>query len=155
MFNVNFSKLVEMLVVTFLRQPVLLALLRAYTYPFASIYRSFLAFRAKNLYTLSHNSRVASMENVFNDRFDNAARRIYITDGFARPRTYAYTRLENKPIYLGSEYIYNRADYADTGVDFIVWVPVAILMLPQDIIELTALINKYRLPTKRFKIYRA
>lgn len=111
--------------------------------------------RANNIYLLTHNSQVCSMENVFNDRFDRDQRRIYITDGFTKDRIYIYTREENKPVYLNPSIpLYNRGDYGDTGVDFIVWVPTGIFMSPQDMIELTALINRYKLGSKRFKIYR-
>jgi len=154
MFNINYNRLYLLLTITFLRNAKLQALMQCYCYPLTQIYNSFLTFRAANLYTVSHNSQVYSMENVFNDRFDNDARRIYITDGFGKRRLYAYTRLENKPIYLGTQYLYNRADYADTGIDFIVWVPVAVMLSPQDRIELTSLINKYKLAGKRYRIYR-
>jgi hypothetical protein len=155
MFNVDFRRLFAILLPVLLRKPKMLALLQVYCWPLVQIYKGFLAYREKNLYTLSHNSQVYSMENVFNDRFDSLQRRIYITDGFSKQRRYAYTRLEDKPIYLGEIPLHNRADYADTGIDFIVWVPVAVMISPQDKIELTALINKYKLASKRFRIYRA
>lgn len=155
MFEIDFNRLLLWLTITFLRKPRLLALMRAYCFPLMKIHADFMANRDSNLYTLSHNSQVCSMENVFNDRFDPQARRIYITDGFTKDRTYVYTRQENKPQYLGKLPIYNNGDYADTGLDFIVWVPAAVFLSPQDLIELTALVNKYRLASKRFKIYRA
>lgn len=154
MFNIDMQKFLTLLLPTFLRKKKRIALIRCYCFPLMVIYQNFMAFREWNLYRINHNSQVVSMENVFNDRFDNEQRRIYITNGFGRERKYMYTRAENRPLYLGTQYLYNRGDYADTGIDFIVWVPTAILLTPQDKIELTSLINNYRLPTKRFKIYR-
>ena len=94
-----------------------------------------------------------SLTNVLNDRFDNTGRTIYITDGFTKERFYIYTRAENKPQFP-QIYLFNRADYADTGTDFIVWVPIAVFISPDDLIEMKALVKKYKLDPKRFKIYR-
>jgi hypothetical protein len=138
-----------------MRQPKFVTWLQCLISPILQINGAFLLNRDKNLYRLNHDSRVFSMENVFNDRFDHELRRIYITDGFNKDRVYIYTRAENKPVYLNTIYIYNSADYADTGADFIVWVPAAIYLSAQDLIELTGLVNEYKLPSKRFKIYRS
>jgi hypothetical protein len=154
MFDIDFDRLFLLLIPTFLRKARILALIRCMCFPLIQIYNAFLTYRQKNLYLLNHNSQVYSLENVANDRFDSEARRIYITDGFAHDRLYIYTMQESKPVYLGTEIIYNRDDYQDTGIDFIVWVPVAVMLLPQDKIELTSLINKYKLAGKRFRIYR-
>jgi hypothetical protein len=154
MFDIDFNRLFLWLLPSFWRKPKLLALLRCYCYPLIKIHGEFMQYRAANIYTLTHNSQVCSMENVFNDRFDNDLRRIYITDGFTKERKYVYPRQDDKPLYLGTIPLYNNGDYADTGVDAIVWVPTQVFLSPQDLIELTALVNKYRLASKRFKIYR-
>jgi hypothetical protein len=160
MFNVDFSKLINWMLPTFRRNPVDFSWVSVLCSPVVQLYNEFMAKRAADLYELAHDSRVFSMQAVFNDRFDNATRRIYVTDGFTKDRLYVFTPTENKPIYIYTPaennpvYLYNPADYADTGVDFIVWVPTAVTMSSQDMIELTALINKYRLASKRFAIYR-
>lgn len=155
MYDIDFDKLLKWLQPVFMRRPKWLAMLRCLAYPLSIIHASFLAFRDNIIYILSHDSTVYSIENVLNDRFDNSARRIYITDGFTKSRLYLYTRAESKPLYLNpAKPLYNRADYADTGVDFIVWVPTVVTVSAQDLIELTALVNRYKLAGKRFKIYR-
>ena len=155
MYDIDFVRLVRWMQPTFLRKPKWLVLLRVMSYPFSIIHANFLTFRANVLYILSHDSTVYSIENVLNDRFDKTTRRIYLTDGFTKERIYLYTRDEAKPEYLNPDIpLYNRDDYADTGIDFIVWVPTAVPLSAQDNIELTALVNRYKLAGKRFKIYR-
>jgi hypothetical protein len=154
MFNVDFKKLTRWLIPAFLRKPRLVALISCFSYPLARIYDQFIINREKNLYKLNHCSQVFSMENVLNDRFDATDRRIYITDGFAKDREYIYTRNELKNKYLGKLFVWNRVDYADTGIDFIVWIPVKVFITAQDEIELRTLVNFYKLASKRFKIYK-
>lgn len=155
MYDINFDRLIRWMHPVFLRKPILLALLRAVCYPFSIIHANFLAYRDNVLYILDHDSTVYSIENVLNDRFDSADRMIYITDGFTKERIYLYTRVEDKPEYLNPDItLYNRGDYADTGIDFIVWVPTAVTVSAQDLIELRALVNRYKLAGKRFEIYR-
>ena len=155
MLNIDFDKLITWLLPSALRQPVFYAWLRALCAPVVSMYNELIVKRAADLYDLAHDSRVFSMEAVFNDKFDNISRRIYITDGFTKNRIYLYTRAENKPVYLNPNIpLYNRGDYADTGLDFIVWVPSAISLSITDIIQLTGLVNKYKLASKRYAIYR-
>jgi hypothetical protein len=91
---------------------------------------------------------------VLNDRFDATSRRIYIGNGQNKERIYIYTPLENKPLFLGKVPLYNPSDYGGNGIDFIVWVPTAIIVNEQDLIEMAALVNRYRLAGKRFQIYR-
>jgi len=154
MFNIDFDSLIAVCLPALLWKPKLFAWLKVLCYPVTKIYDEFMAKRDADLYNLRQDSRVFSMQAVFNDRFDNVSRRIYITDGFTKDRTYIYTPAEVKPLYLGSVPLYNPGDYADTGVDFIVWVPTIVSLSAQDLIELTALANNYKLAGKRFKVYR-
>jgi hypothetical protein len=117
------------------------------------LFEIFIEFRTQKLYELSHNGQVFSMENVLNDRFDTMERRIYITDGLTKDRMYAYTRDENKPLFL-PKFVYTRGDYADSGVDFIVWVPNAIGITLEEMYELRAKVTKYKIDPKRYKVYR-
>lgn len=155
MFNIDFDNLIAILLPAFLRKGKYFAWLKALCFPVVKLYDEFTSKRNADLYNIAHDSRVFSIQAVLNDRFDTEARRIYITDGFTKSRIYLYTRTENKPVYLAPSIpLYNRGDYADTGVDFIVWVPTSVSLSAQDLIELSALVNKYKLASKRFKVYR-
>jgi len=155
MFDVDFNKLITWLLPPLLRKPIYYAWMRALCAPVVSLYNTFITQRNADLYRINHDSRVFSMQAVFNDAFDSVSRRIYITDGFNKSRIYLYTRAENEPVFLSpSIYLYNPGDYADTGIDFIVWVPNAITMAPTDLVHLDSLIKQYKLASKRYAIYR-
>lgn len=152
MFNIDYNKLILWLVPTFLRKSKMIALLRVYCAPVSVLYSAFLANRQNNLYKLNHNGQVFSMEKMLNDLFDNALRRVYVTDGFTKDPTYIYTEAENKPKHLGALILYNEGDYADTGVDFLVWIP-AMLATEQTKLAMKGQIDFYKLAGKRYKIY--
>lgn len=154
MYNIDFNRLVTWLLPGLITKPKFQSWLRGLIEPLKTIQKAFNKNRESNLYKLRHNSQVFSIVNVLNDRFDNGQRRIYITDGLTKDRIYIHTRQELKPLFLGQIFLWNRGDYADTGVDFIVWIPVQIFITPQDLIEVRALITYYKLSGKRFKIYR-
>jgi hypothetical protein len=154
MFNIEYNKLILWLVPGFKRKPVMYAWMRALCTPVVFMYNTFLNRRSADLYNLGHNSQLYSLRAMLNDRFDSAARRITIDDGFSFDRTYIFREDENKPLYLGTAYLHNEGDYADTGVDFIVNVPHAVTVGAQDIIEMNALVKYYKLASKRFLIYR-
>ena len=154
MYNVDFAKMINELLPEKLRQPLWLKWLAGLASPMIKVHNAFISNRNANLYKMAHNGQVFSLTKVLNGRFDTTGRRIYISDGFTKDRVYVYKRIEVKPIYLDTIYIHNRADYVDTGVDFIVWVPVAVFISPQDLIEMEALVKLYKLASKRFKIYR-
>jgi hypothetical protein len=155
MFDIDFDKLIGWLLPAALRRTIYYAWVKALCSPMVSMYGTFTAWRNANLYQIRHDSRVFSMQAVFNDAFDKINRRIYITDGYNKNRIYLYTRTEAQPVFLNPSIpLWNRGDYSDTGVDFIVWVPTAITMTVTDMIQLTGLVNKYKLASKRYAIYR-
>ena len=148
-YHLNINKLVELLLPTFLRKEKMLAWLRALHFPLVKVVDDFNFNRNQNLYNLAHNGQVCYLRKALNDRFDVSARRIKITDGNRYKRQYIYTQGERKPKYLGVMYLRQNTDYADTGVDFIVEVPKG---LKYNDYEMKALIEFYKLASKRYKI---
>lgn len=155
MYNIDFIKLILWLVPVELQQPILTAYVRCLIIPVMSLYAIFMERRAQDYYNLNHNSQVCYMRKALNDRFDPDERRIVITNGFRFARTYFFTRVELRPVYVKTRteaeplYIRERSEYADTGVDFLVRVPAELLELSY---EIKALIDYYRLGSKRFKV---
>ena len=147
--NLNINKLTELLTPTFLRKERMLAWLRVIHFPLIKIVDDFNFNRNQNLYNLAHNGQVCYLRKALNDRFDITERRIRIVDGNRYQRQYIYTRGEQKPKYLGTIYLYDRADYGDTGVDFIVLIPRG---LRYNKFEMESLIDFYKLASKRYKI---
>lgn len=148
-YNLNINRLTELLTPTFLRQEKFLAWLKVLHFPLIEIVDKFNFNRNENLYNLAHNGQVCHLRKVLNDRFDVSARRIKITDGNRYKREYIYTDGEQKPRFLGTIYLRDDADYGDTGVDFIVEVPQD---LSYNSYEMEAVINFYKLASKRYKI---
>lgn len=148
-YNLDINKLTILLTPTFLRKERFLAWLRVIHFPLIEIVDKFNFNRNENLYNLAHNGQVCYLRVVLNDRFDPIQRRIKIADGNRYQRQYIYTRGEQKPKYLGKIYLYDRADYGDTGVDFIVLIPRGLIYNEY---EKKALVDFYKLASKRYKI---
>ena len=106
-------------------------------------------YRKENIYTLAHNSQKCYLRGALNDKFDKELRRIRIGKGNSFKRKYIYTDGEEKPKFLGTIFLYDDSDYADTGVDFIVYVPMDLVYSD---FGMKAQIDKYRLASKRYKI---
>ena len=105
--------------------------------------------RTADLYNLAHNSQVCYLRKALNDEFDPQQRRIRIEDGKQNERLYIYPRSANRPLFLGKVFLYQRGDYIDGGVDFIVVIPQG---LQYDKYKLEALVNFYKLAGKRWQI---
>lgn len=149
-YKVDFNRLAVLLLPTFLRKPILMGYLQALLAPIDSLYYSWSIFRNDNLYKVQHTGQICYLRKVLNDKLDVSQRRIYIGDGNRFKRQYLYTTGENKPKYLGTLFLHQNSDYADTGVDFIVFAPQEIInTLPY---ELKALIEFYKAGGKRYKI---
>lgn len=149
MYNLNIDKLLILLTPTFLRKPKLVAWLRMLATPLHKVLYNFQRARQDDLYNLAHNSQVCYLRKALNDEFDDEKRRIRIEDGKQKQRLYIYPRSANKPLYLGRVFLYQRGDYIDGGVDFIVVLPKD---LTYDKYKLEALVNFYKLAGKRWQI---
>lgn len=170
-FNIDFDKLTLLLTPIFWRKITFVSYVRALVDPVHILYNDFLVFRRKSIYKIVHNGQVGLLEKVLNDAFDPAdpsldaadTRRIYITDSLIKDPTYIYTTAEARPVYIFPAaadrpvYLYPFSVFDDTGFDFYVIFPLALRpMNPFDIMNLEnrikALVNYYKLASKRYKI---
>lgn len=149
-YKVDYNKIVLLVLPAFLRKPIMAGYVTALITPIANLYDKWRVFRDDNLYKLHHTGQVCYLRKVLNDKLDPSLRRIYIGDGQRYKRKYLYTKGENKPVFLKTMYMLEAADYADTGVDFNVWVPQSII--DGSIYEIIALVNFYKLGGKKYKI---
>lgn len=150
-FNLDVNKLVVLLEQTFLRRPKQLAFLQALAAPIATIHQNWFVKRLDNLYKLGHNGQVCYLRKALNDAFDPSLRRITITDGNRYTREYIYTNIEQQPTSLGTIYLRQVGDYADTGADFRVVVPKGFDLVGNNF-QLRALVDFYKLAGKRYLI---
>ncbi|MEB3005768.1 hypothetical protein [Capnocytophaga sp. G2] len=149
MYNINIDKLTVLLTPISLRKKRLVAWLRILAMPLNKLLDDFKRERRKDLYNLTHNSQVCYLRKILNDEFDSTKRRIKIEDGKRNIRRYIYQRNANRPLYLGRVFLYQRGEYIDGGVDFVVVLPQG---LEYDRYKLEALINFYKLAGKRWTI---
>ena len=146
--NIDFNKLVVLLLPTFMRQPRIIAYLCSAIAPVVSIHYNFLVKRNDDHYKLDHNWQVCYLEAALNDRFDISERRIKIVEGDRFERKYIYTEGEQKPKYLGTLFIRPSSDYGDDSFDF----TVDMSGVSADIYDVEAQVRFYKLEATRFNI---
>lgn len=150
-YNLNIQRLTALLTPTFLRKEKFLAWIRALHFPLIKVLDVFNFNRNENLYNLAHNGQVCHLRKVLNDRFDPSQRRIKIADAQQYTRTWLYAIPYSQPIYLGKRYIHTIGAFADNGFDFLVLIPQSLNQaISQQ--QLRAIVDKYKLTSKRYKI---
>jgi len=150
-FKIDYDRLIILSLPTFLRKIGVVSFLSSLNTAIKSVYANFTDNQNSNIYKLAHNGQVCYLRAALNDSFDPSLRRIYITEGNKFNRVYIYTNAENQPRYLGKMYLRTSLDYGDTGVDFRVVVPKD-FDLTNNIYQLSAMIDFYKLASKRYKI---
>jgi hypothetical protein len=131
-YKIDFKRFGIILLPTFLRKPVIVAFIHSMLVPIDNLYYKWSQFREDNIYKIEHTGQVCSLRGSLNDKFDPIERRIYITDGNRYETTYIYTEAEAQDVFVNTEsedptiWLRTEAETADTGLDFIVWVPESI-----------------------------
>ncbi len=151
---INFNSLMVWFTPVARRKDNFLILIQAAVHPLVLLYQKHLSFKRATLYRLAHNSQVCYLRKVLNDQFDNAQRRIQIVDFSGVTRIYLFSDASRRDVYLGTEYLYDEASYADLGFDFTVQVPATVATSTYDIALLKALLDEYKLVSKNYNIER-
>lgn len=154
-YTIDYSRLKDLLLPTFMRKAKTRTYLLALMLPLDTLYTQFMAYRRDTIYKLQHNGQVVLLQKVLNDRFDKDQRRIYIDDGIVNDPTYVYTHAEDKPVHLGTQYIYSRAELAYKDVNFTVVLPAGMTLSDEERIRMQSLINYYKLASKTYRIINA
>jgi len=159
-FNINYKRLIALLLPVALRKPVLFAFLESLTKPVEQLYNRFITQRQQNLYNASITPQVCSLRKLLNDTFDPTARRIYIADGMVNDWTIIYSyHLFNptdarQPLWVGPG-LYHRLSrqgvVTSIGFDFAVYVPQE-LRSTTSVNRMVSLLNTYKLASKRYVI---
>jgi hypothetical protein len=179
-FNIDYKKLIVLLLPPFLRQSILFAFLKVLTKPVVTLYDSFLTNREENIYKINHTGQVCYLRKLLNDAFDVTDRRIYIEDGSVNDWKFVYKKSTFNATDNGIALMMSEADSVSTdtlgnsikifltdndgitlistqgnvgssGVDFLVLVPGA-LSRTIDKNKMIAFINYYKLASKRYTI---
>ena len=166
-YDVNFKRLALLLLPTFWRRPLFAAMAYAAVSPLQYLHTRFILWKRESDYRLEHNGQVCYLRALLNDKFrlrrwsasnSPLAPRITITEtvenvGFITLRK----REEDDEVLVprrGSErfLILNRRGFGGvSGYDFWVNIPLA-LRDKLDITQLRAVVDAYKLASKRFSI---
>lgn len=156
-YNINWDVLLINLLPSFLRKPFLVGYIRSLVAPIESLHYKWHNWRLDNIYKIEHTGQVCSLRGSLNDKFDPVERRIYIGDGQFFDTTYIYTEAEEQKLNVYTEgeestiWLRTESETADTGLDFIVFVPVAIVA--SQIYALRAHIELYKAGGFRYSIF--
>lgn len=139
-----------------LRKPSVSALAQIVLKPLNSLYYKWYNWRKENIYKLEHTGQICYLRGSLNDKFDPVDRRIYIGDGLLYDTQYIFTEAEEQDVWLDTDeeeetiWLRTESETADTGLDFIVYVPEAIYNTQLD--GLKAHIDFYKAGGKRYSI---
>lgn len=140
-----------------LRKPSVSAVAQIVLKPLNDLYYKWYNWRIDNIYKLEHTSQICYLRGSLNDKFDPVERRIYIGDGLLFDTQYIFTEAEDIDVWLETEpedetvWLRTESETADTGLDFIVYVPEAIYNTQLD--GLHAHIKFYKAGGKRYNIF--
>lgn len=156
-FNIDWNVLAVDNIPPMLRKPSTSALAQIILKPLGSLYYQWHQWRKENIYKLEHTGQVCSLEGSLNDKFDPIERRIYITDGQLYSTYYVYTEIEEQDRFINTQseestvFIRTESETADTGLDFIVFVPDTIYSTQID--ALHAHVRFYKAGGRRYNIF--
>jgi hypothetical protein len=110
-------------------------------------------------YRLNHNGQVCFLRAVINDNFDSTQRRIRVedqADTIDLPILFHRSENRAKRVYkrqLDKEFvIYRRGFSGSDGYDFLIKVPKELTLSTTDVSRLKAIVNTYKLISKRYTI---
>lgn len=143
MINIDWTRLVSWNVPSVLRNTWMVNWLMALISPVITLHSYLLSYQRQSKTEILTNGQVTKLRAYLNLRFDILLKRINIVSLPAEELLYVYLTIENKPLYM--PVFLTSGD----GYDFVVEVPVEFQYLEADI---KAVINKFKLPTKKYYI---
>jgi len=157
--NINFKKLYRLLLPSFLRQPLIWSFLQPVFNRLSDIFEDYKKYAAEKRYELEVTPQVWSLEKMLNERFCNdtgsISEYITITEAERLPAPYFFNAGDEKRYFFVAEGIppihFFWTANGEYNIFFIVNVP-SRLHNPDDEAQIKALLNKYKLVSKTFKI---
>lgn len=155
-YNVDWNRFAILMLPGAMRKPRIAKLMQLILLPIDTLHQAWQQWREENLYKIEHTGQVCLLRKSLNDTFDAAQRRIYIGNGQLNETQYIYTEAEAQEVYTGTEaeaetlYLRTEAETADTGLDFIVYVPQEVF--DAQVHALHGHIKYYKVGGKRYAI---
>ena len=156
-YDLNIKRMALSLVPTFMRRPVMTALVQAAVHGVASAYADFTRWRGQTDEEIFHTGQVCSLRGVLNDMFDPGRRQIEVVDFtptgesilvLRRREVGRWTRIPMRP---KSKVVECRGFGGATGYDFEIMVPER-LRATIDMTRLTAVTDRYKLCSRRWTL---
>ena len=159
--QIDYRKLVILLLPTFLRRPVLMAWLRAMVYPLQQLHDRHQSARTQRLYELRHTSQICFIKDALNNEFGitDYATGFEIEDINA-PGNWIWVydenveRFDDEQHMLFDEptFIHNISAILPPTSAFFVLVPQSITIDETNEARIRSIVNKYRLASRTFEI---
>lgn len=159
--QIDYRKLVILLLPTFLRQPVLMAWLRAMAFPLQSLHDRHQAARTQRLYELRHTSQICYIKDALNNEFGitDYANGFEIEDINA-PGNWVWIYDENVDrfddeqhmLFDDPTFIHDKSAILPPTSAFFVLVPQSITIDETNEARIRSIVNKYRLASRTFEI---
>lgn len=150
-YDVDIKRLIKLLLPMRWRNAGLLTLIRALTEPIAGLPVEVKNYKAKQEYRMSYNGQVCRLRGLLNDEFDAEERRITIVDAKgddANRYLFVYARGDGQNVLL-PRMVRERHSPSLDKWDFEISVPTELKI---EELRIKALINEYKLASKRYKI---
>lgn len=153
MFKIALIKLVQWCVPVWLRNSNLLIMVLAANYPLREVHNDFKDYVEAVDYRLQHNYQTCYLQAMLNDKFDLALRRIRVVDFEVFGAIFFWDDADLLDKNLGDDNVqFFWAD--DTGYDFTIQLPTAIVTSDAELASLKANVNRYKLAGKQYFIQR-
>ena len=159
--QIDYRKLVILLLPTFLRRPVLMAWLRAMAYPLQQLHDRHQAARTQRLYELRHTSQICFIKDALNNEFGitDYANGFEIEDINA-PGDWVWIYDENVDrfddeqhmLFDDPTFIHDKSAILPPTSAFFVLVPQSITIDETNEARIRSIVNKYRLASRTFEI---
>lgn len=158
-FKVNIKRLALLVLPTWLRRPLVGALIYAGVTPLGRLAQELRKYRSTTRYRLRHDGQVCNLRGVLNDEFDPEIRRITVEDrDSATPieASIIYRREVARWVMVpcqgsGAVIIHREGFSGTSGYDFWVNVPDELRSAGIET-RMRAIINTYKLASKRYTI---
>lgn len=150
MFEIDFKRLIVLLLPSWLRRPLIFGLLRAGAVGVERVYGEFTNARAGHIFRLTHNGQVCYLRGVLNHYFGNG----FKIGSMKQEGEWLYAVTESGeqiPVTVGEQgpgvpVVYSEQMLNMAQNDFIVFVPARAWA---KLAEIKAMVDKYKLITKR------
>lgn len=159
MFNINFNKIIILILPPHKRGSKHIALLQTFIKPIIELYNSFISHRETTLDELNFDGSTIHFEFILNKKFNNGGEGIVIETIVNTSQVFIPCKSSGgDTIYVKNKahasvenlYIGNKA-YYDSLLDFIVKIPIQ-LYTYLNLDEVRAYVDKYRLAGKTYEI---